>query len=75
MSMESYRKGREDAFAAMDEILREVGGCDAGEDWAKGWDAAVDEIDRKMGVERKINRHWLYGNHDTLMQLNEQVKK
>lgn len=32
-------------------ILDHVGGCDAQSEWAKGWDAACDEIERRLDGE------------------------
>jgi len=37
-------------------ILHEVGGCDASEEYAKGWDAAVNEVESQM---KKHTNHYI----------------
>lgn len=35
------------------ELIKELGGCDAGDEFARGWDAACDAIYREVQEELK----------------------
>ena len=43
-------KDAEDSIpkAAVLELIKEMGGCDAGDEYARGWDAACDAIYREV---------------------------
>ncbi|RHP14920.1 hypothetical protein DWZ76_06990, partial [Clostridium sp. AF35-15] len=42
--VEGMKKDAEDSIpkAAVLELIKEMGGCDAGDEFARGWDAACD---------------------------------
>lgn len=44
------KKDAEDSIpkAAVLELIKEMGGCDAGDEFARGWDAACDAFYREV---------------------------
>ena len=52
--LESKKEAEKETARDCLKILHSIGGCDATEEWSKGWDAAIDEaykeISDKYGV-------------------------
>ena len=48
--VEGMKGDAEDSIpkAAVVELIKEMGGCDAGDEYARGWDAACDAIYREV---------------------------
>lgn len=46
---------------AVKTMLNDIGGCDAKEEWAKGWDSAIDESIRRLNKIESINMNdWIH---------------
>ncbi len=52
----SFKKGQLDIYEFIDSILTETGGVDANTDYYKGWDAAINEVERQIDLGRETDK-------------------